>query len=77
MKEKFFEKVAKLIDLKSILTLLVVISLIVIIFSQIEIKDEGIRTLFISLTSSMTTYYFTRKPNTITYSGTTTPNSEG
>ena len=51
----------KLIDLKSIITLLLVLSLLLVIFSGVEIKDEGIRTLFVSTTSSVVTYYFARK----------------
>lgn len=57
------QKLKKLIDLKSIITLLLVASLVGIIFMHVNIDDEAIRTLFISVTSSVFTYYFTRKNN--------------
>lgn len=63
------EKLKKLIDLKSIVTILLVCSLIAIIFAKIQIADEAIKTLFVSTTSSVFTYYFTRKNNTTTGDG--------
>ena len=57
MKEKF----AKLIDLKSIITLLVVITLVTLVLENLTISDEAIKTLFVSVTSSCFTYYFTKK----------------
>lgn len=57
------QKLKELIDLKSIITLLLVASLVGIIFMHVNIDDEAIRTLFISVTSSVFTYYFTRKSN--------------
>lgn len=56
-----FEKIKDLIDLKSIITILLVITLIGIIFGNLTITDEAIKTLFVSTTSSVFTYYFTRK----------------
>lgn len=57
----FKKKLAKLIDLKSIITLALTIILSVVIFASIEIHDETIKTLFVSITSSVFTYYFTKK----------------
>lgn len=58
MKNKF----AKLIDLKSIVTILLVVTLVVLVVANLPINDEGIKSLFISVTSSCFTYYFTKKP---------------
>lgn len=57
MKNKF----AKLIDLKSIVTILLVVTLVVLVVGNLPINDEGIKSLFISVTSSCFTYYFTKK----------------
>lgn len=57
------KKVANLIDLKSIITILLVITLIYGVVSNIEIKDEAIKTLFTTTTSSCFTYFFVRKKN--------------
>lgn len=54
-------KVTDLIDLKSIITITLVITLVGIIFCNVKIDDEAIKTLFVSVTSSVFTYYFTRK----------------
>ena len=54
-------KVTDLIDLKSIITITLVITLVGIIFCNVKIGDEAIKTLFVSVTSSVFTYYFTRK----------------
>lgn len=59
----FKKKLAKLIDLKSIITLVLTITLSTIIFAGIEIADESIKTLLVSVTSSVFTYYFTKKPS--------------
>lgn len=56
MKEKF----AKLIDLKSIITILLVGVLVVLAVGNLSITDEAIKALFISVTSSCFTYYFTK-----------------
>lgn len=55
------EKFKNLIDLKSIITILLVVTLIGVIFGNVNISDEAIKTLFVSITSSVFTYYFTRK----------------
>jgi hypothetical protein len=57
MKNKF----AKLIDLKSMVTILLVVTLVVLVVANLPINDEGIKSLFISVTSSCFTYYFTKK----------------
>ena len=54
-------KLAKLIDLKSIITILLVVTLIVLVVSNLPINDEAIKTLFTTVTSSCFTYYFTKK----------------
>ena len=55
------KNLSALIDLKSIITLILVITLVGVIFANININDESIKTLFVSITSSVFTYYFTRK----------------
>lgn len=57
MKQRF----AKLIDLKSIITIILVVTLVVIVTCNINISDEAIKTLFISTTTSCFTYFFTKK----------------
>ena len=57
MKNKF----AKLIDLKSIITIVLVATLVVLVGCNLQINDEAIKALFISVTSSCFTYYFTKK----------------
>lgn len=52
------EKIKNLIDLKSILTILVAGTLVVVIFAHINIEDESIKTLFISIASAVFTSYF-------------------
>ena len=52
------EKIKNLIDLKSILTLIIAVSLVMIIFANINIQDESIKTLFVSIASSVFTSYF-------------------
>lgn len=56
------KKIENLIDLKSLITILLVVALVLIIFLNIQITDKSIETLFVSVTSSVFTYYFTRKP---------------
>ena len=58
MKNKF----AKLIDLKSIITILLVVTLVVLVVGNLPINDEAIKTLFTSVTTSCFTYFFTKKP---------------
>ena len=45
-------KLAKLIDLKSIVTILLVVTLVVLVIANLPISDEGIKALFISTVSS-------------------------
>lgn len=54
-------KFKNLIDLKSIITIILVITLVYAVVSNIQIKDEAIKTLFTTTTSSCFTYYFVRK----------------
>jgi hypothetical protein len=54
-------KLAKLIDLKSIVTILLVVTLVVLVIANLPINDEGIKALFISTVSACFTYYFTKK----------------
>lgn len=56
MKEKF----AKLIDVKSIVTLLMTIALIVLMFVNIEINKELLM-LFSTSYGAIITYFFTKK----------------
>lgn len=58
------KNLAKLIDLKSIITMVLVISLVTLVLGNIAIRDEAIKTLFVSVVSSCFTYYFTKKKNT-------------
>ncbi len=55
------KKLIGLIDLKSIITLLLVITLIAVVFTNINIEDEAVKAIFISTISSCFTYYFTKK----------------
>ena len=57
------KKIAKLIDVKSIITIVLVIALVVIVTCNIHIADEAIKTLFVSTVSSCFTYFFTKKKN--------------
>lgn len=55
------DKIKNLIDLKSIITLFLVFSLILMIFLSVKIEDDAIKGLFISITSACFTYFFTKK----------------
>ena len=55
------KKLANLIDLKSIVTIFLVGTLVVLVICNLPINDEGIKSLFISVTSACFTYYFTKK----------------
>lgn len=65
------DKIKNLIDLKSILTLIIAVSLVMIIFANINIQDESIKTLFVSIASSVFTSYFQKdnKNNTTNAEG--------
>ena len=56
MKEKF----ARLIDVKSIVTLLMTIALVVLMFTNIEINKELLM-LFSTSYGAVITYFFTKK----------------
>lgn len=55
------KELKKLIDVKSIVTIMLVIALVVITTCNINISDEAIKTLFVSTVSSCFTYFFTKK----------------
>ena len=55
------QKIAKLIDVKSIVTIILVVALVVIVTCNINITDETIKTLFVSTVTSCFTYFFTKK----------------
>lgn len=57
----FLKQITKLVDLKSIITILLVITLIYAVVSNLKIDDESIKTLFTSTTSACFTYFFTKK----------------
>jgi glucan phosphoethanolaminetransferase (alkaline phosphatase superfamily) len=59
--KSIIDNIAKLVDLKSIITILLVCTLIIIVLCNVEIKDEAIKTLFVSVVSSCFTYFFTKK----------------
>ena len=61
MKEKF----AKLIDLKSIVTLMLNLSLVVIIIGGIEIDERAFQ-LYSTVVVMIDTYFFTRQQKTNT-----------
>lgn len=54
------EKVAKLIDLKSIITILMTLTMIALLFYQKEINKELLM-LFSTTYGSIMTYYYNRK----------------
>jgi hypothetical protein len=54
------EKLAKLIDLKSIITILMTIALIILLFKGEEV-NETILALYCTSYGSVMTYYFSRK----------------
>lgn len=55
------KELKKLIDVKSIVTIILVIALVVIATCNITITDETIKTLFVSTLTSCFTYFFTKK----------------
>lgn len=57
------KKLENLIDLKSIITILLVVTLVFLTIGNMSIDDETIKTLYISVTTSCFTYYFTKKKN--------------
>ena len=58
-------KLAKLIDVKSIITIILVVALVVIVTCNIHIADEAIKTLFISTTTACFTYFFNKKKENV------------
>lgn len=55
------KNLSKLIDLKSIITLILVVSLVFLVVCNVSISDDAIKTLFSSTVSSCFTYYFSRR----------------
>ena len=55
------DKIAKLIDIKSIVTLALVFTLVFIVVSDRKIDDK-IFLLFSNVTTMIVTYFFTKKP---------------
>lgn len=53
------DKIAKLIDVKSIVTLLMTIALVVLLFTKIEI-DKELLMLFSTSYGAVITYFFTK-----------------
>lgn len=62
MKEKCLEQLSKLIDLKSILTFLMTLAMLIILVFSIEV-NQAVFALFSTAYGSMITYFFTKKPN--------------
>lgn len=56
------EKIAKLIDVKSIVTLLFAFALVVLLFTGTKVSGE-LMTLFCTAFGSIITYFFTKKSN--------------
>lgn len=54
------EKLAKLIDVKSMVTLLMTVALVVLLFSGVEPQKE-LLALYCTSYGSIMTYYYTRK----------------
>lgn len=55
------EKLLNLVDVKSIITIVLVVAMVVVVTCNININDEAIKTLFISTITSCFTYFFTKK----------------
>lgn len=55
------ERLEKLVDLKSIITIILVVAMVVVVTCNINIQDEALKTLFISTITSCFTYFFTKK----------------
>ena len=62
MKNKVLEKVAKLIDLKSIITLTLIITLEVLIIKGTDLNND-LFLLFSNILTMVVTYFFTKKSN--------------
>lgn len=60
--KKIVENIAKLIDLKSIITLSLIITLEVLIIKGAKMNDDMFL-LFSNLTTMVITFYFTKKEN--------------
>lgn len=56
------EKIAKLIDMKSLVTMALVFTLVYTVVSDRQV-DEKVFLLFSNVTTAIVTYYFTKKPS--------------
>lgn len=56
------ENLAKLINLKSIITLILTLALVALLFAPIE-PDKEVLALFCTAYGAIITYFFTRKEN--------------
>jgi len=56
------ENIAKLINLKSIITLILTLALVALLFAPIE-PDKEVLALFCTSYGAIITYFFTRKEN--------------
>ena len=62
MRNKILEKVAKLIDLKSIITLTLIITLEILIVTGTNLENN-LFLLFSNILTMVVTYFFTKKSN--------------
>lgn len=62
MKNKILEKVAKLIDLKSLITLSLIITLEILIVKGTNLNND-LFLLFSNILTMVVTYFFTKKSN--------------
>lgn len=62
MKNKILEKVAKLIDLKSLITLSLIITLEILIVKGTNLNND-LFLLFSNILTMVITYFFTKKSN--------------
>lgn len=62
MRNKILDKVAKLIDLKSIITLTLIITLEILIIRGTNLNDN-LFLLFSNILTMVVTYFFTKKSN--------------
>ncbi len=62
MKEKCLEQLSKLIDLKSIITILMTLAMLIILVFNVDV-NQAVFALFSTAYGSMITFYFTKKPN--------------
>ncbi len=64
MKEKCLEQLSKLIDLKSIITILMTLAMLIILVFNIEV-NQAVFALFSTAYGSIITYFFTKKKDEV------------